>query len=122
MHHLITRCPCGNEITQPTTGRPRLYCSEACRQRAKRLRGRARQSPDAVNAESPPDAEHVEAFLVGESAPVDDQVVCAVHEALLLTVTFRRLGTESRRAFAWRCAAMADALETSIHEYFGVGT
>ena len=33
-------CGCGVAVEQPTTGRPRLYAAEACKQRAKRKRRR----------------------------------------------------------------------------------
>lgn len=29
---------CGNALTQPTTGRPRMYCGEACKKRAYRAK------------------------------------------------------------------------------------
>ena len=65
-----------------------------------------------------PDAEVVEAFLVGKAASPDDQVFAAVHETLLLIVSYRHLGVEARRPFAWRCAGMADALEAAMQRYF----
>ena len=110
----INRCyVCGISIEQPTRGR-RLYCSNACRQKAKRARGARVLTP----ADRLPDADPVEAFLVGRTAPLDDQVLSAVHESILLVVTFRRLGAESRRQFAWRCLGMADAIEQALVRFF----
>jgi len=92
-----------------------VYCSNRCKQAAKR----ERQNSCAPLAEDVlAGAEPVEAFLVGRSAPVDDQVLAAVHETILLVITFRRLGTEARRQFAWRCGGMADALAAALDRYF----
>lgn len=112
----IDRCPvCEAKITQSATGRRRVYCSNRCRQTAKRER---RWSCTSSSEGGSDGAEPVEAFLVGRSAPVDDQVLAAVHETILLVVTFRRLGTEARRQFTWRCAGMAEALDAALARYF----
>ncbi len=43
LRHTIRVCVvCGGEVRQPTSGRRRLYCGPACRQRAYRLRQAAR--------------------------------------------------------------------------------
>lgn len=100
------------------TGRPRRFCSSRCQVAASRLR---RSSSDQSVVEQPapsPDAEAVEAFLVGRSSEPDDQVLAAVHETLLLVISYRRLGVEARRQFAWRCSGMADAIEAALQRYF----
>lgn len=35
-----TCASCGNALTQPSTGRPRMYCGETCKKRAQRARAR----------------------------------------------------------------------------------
>jgi ferredoxin len=35
---------CGNALTQPSTGRPRMYCGEACKKRAYRSKRVQRES------------------------------------------------------------------------------
>lgn len=115
----ITPCQyCGVDLPPPAaTGRRRRYCSDSCRLAASRAK-RAVFSADSAPPPESPDATVVEAFLVGRSAEPDDQVLSAVHETLLLVVSYRRLGVEARRQFAWRCAGMADAIEAALQRYF----
>lgn len=111
-------CPvCGCDLPpRGARGPRRTYCSNRCRTAASRER-RSSLPPEPAPGESP-DAEIVEAFLVGKAASADDQVFAAVHETLLLVVAYRRLGSEARRQFAWRCAGMADALDAALKRYF----
>ena len=116
----VNRCPiCDAEITQHPTGQRRIYCSNRCRQAAKRERHGVCAVPLEGEVEGP---EPVEAFLVGKSAPTDDQVLAAVHEQILLIITWRRLGGEARRQFAWRCAGMAEAIDAALTKYFKEST
>jgi hypothetical protein len=109
---------CGDALPpRAATGRPRRYCRSACRDAAGRAK-RAVLSADSADGPAAPDAEVVEAFLIGRAANPDDQVLAAVHETLLLVVSYRHLSIEARRQFAWRCAGMADALETALQRYF----
>ena len=115
----VGRCEyCDGELPERAkTGRPRRFCSNRCQLAASRSRRSSYPaSSDCADESSGP--EPVEAFLVGRSAPPDDQVLAAVHETILLVITFRRLGTEARRQFAWRCAGMSDALEAALARYF----
>jgi len=109
---------CGGDLpAAAVTGRRRRYCRDSCRIAAGRAK-RAVFGADSANSPEAPDAAVVEAFLVGRSAEPDDQVLSAVHETLLLVVSYRRLGVEARRQFAWRCAGMADAIEAALQRYF----
>ncbi len=109
---------CGDDLPpQAATGRPRRYCRNACRDAASRAK-RAVSAADQAGEPASPDAEVVEAFLVGRSKDRDDQVLAVVHETLLLVISYRRLGTQARRQFAWRCAGMADAIEAALQRYF----
>lgn len=70
--------------------------------------------------EEHPNAYPVEAYLVGRTAPPDEQVISAVHEAVLLAGVFMRLSIEARPQFAWRCAEMAAALNDALCRLFEV--
>ena len=123
-HLDVSLCEYCGEPLPPrcSTGRRRRFCCNAHRDAA----GRARRSTFAI----PPDLtdlaldphEPVEAFLVGQSSSTDDQVFAVLRELLLLTVTCRRLASQCRSQFAWRCAGMADALDAALSRYFkGLG-
>lgn len=115
MELVIDRCHvCGRPIQRPRRGR-RLYCSEACKQKAKRARGPRSLPPGAVPEPGP---EPVAALLVGREAPPDEQLVALIHETILLVVSYRRLSLELRRAFAWRALAMADGIDELLARYF----
>ena len=45
---------CGRELSRQPVGRRRLYCGQACRQRAYRLRDEARRWRDAAAGEADP--------------------------------------------------------------------
>lgn len=112
----VPQCPvCGSQLPPQKAGRPRRYCSDRCSKAA----SRARRSGWAAGPGAPDaDAQPVEAFLVGHSAPTDEQVLGAVHEALLLAAAFRRLSREARPQFAWRCAKVADVLDDVLERRF----
>jgi len=53
--HVIPSCVvCGAALLRADTGRRRLYCGPACRQRAYRLRDEARQRRDAESLAADP--------------------------------------------------------------------
>ncbi len=110
-------CPCGRQLPpRAARGPARRYCSDRCRTAASRAR---RASwPTGSAAPAAPAEPVVEAFLVGKSAPTDEQVLGAVHEALLLAAAFRRLSHEARPQFAWRCADVADVLDDVLSRRF----
>ena len=110
-------CPCGAALPpRAARGPARRFCSPACRSRASRAR-RDVATGDLVPL-SPP--EPVAAFLVGREADPDAQVVAAVQEAMLLATSLRRLGTEARGGFRYRCAGLADVLDDGLRRYFPV--
>jgi hypothetical protein len=122
-HHLDVDCCeyCGEPLPpRAATGRRRRFCCDAHRRASGRERRAAlgvAPDPDDVSEALNP-GEPVKAFLVGQAASPDDQVLAAVHETLLLIVAYRRLGVEARRQFAWRCAGMAGAIEEALARYF----
>ena len=53
--HVMASCTvCGRELRRAGTGRRRLYCAPACRQRAYRLRDEARHGRGAGTGEADP--------------------------------------------------------------------
>lgn len=77
-------CPaCGGSVTQPDTGRPRVYCDPACRQKALRLRRKMATHPVDATVEAPVEAqdeaipgfEHVVEPVVEPAVVVRPEVV-----------------------------------------------
>jgi hypothetical protein len=55
IRHVTAGCVlCGAELCRAGTGRRRLYCGQACRQRAYRLRDEARRQRAAVGSAADP--------------------------------------------------------------------
>ena len=79
---------CGSPVRQTAGGRPRLYCSNSCRQAAHRRRQAACGLFPADSLE-PLGHEH---DILPPPAPTEDQVACAILEAQAVAGAFRRLG------------------------------
>ena len=92
-------------------GRPRQYCSPACRQAARRERLRC--APLVPTPPEPPGL----AWHPPTASP-DEEVVRAYCDARALTVTFARLGGTVRRPLAFRCQRLAEILESALSTYF----
>lgn len=105
---------CGQRITQPATGRPRLYCSGRCRQAACR---RARAGANLAPAEALEPVGDERGVLPASVHP-DEQVARAVLEARGLAAALRRLGREARPQLAWRCEGVGAALDDALARYF----
>ena len=102
---------CGTAVTQPTTGRPRMYCSIRCKQAAwRRSQSLARLVPV--------DRSKTIAATLPASAHPDDQVARAIFEARGIGAAFLRLGREARPQLAWRCEKVGDAITAALHAYF----
>jgi endogenous inhibitor of DNA gyrase (YacG/DUF329 family) len=105
---------CGAAVPQPTTGRPRLYCSKRCRQAAfRRSRSIAKLVP----------VDHMETIGTAHGtlpAPAhpDDQLARAIFEARGIGAAFLRLGREARSQLAWRCERVGEAITEALHAYF----
>lgn len=106
---------CREPITQPTTGRPRLYCSRRCRQAAFR---RSRRVAELVPIDHLEPVGRVGAGTLPTPAHPDEQVVRALIDARGLVAGLLRLGREARPALAWRCEAVGKALNEALHRYF----
>ena len=125
---LISRClSCGRKVDQPPgKGRPRLYCSRACKARAYRRRRIARFSPWAADAPTfapaacVSDAELDEALTAAASLPQDpdEAVVAAVFAAWTAVRMLARCGEIARNTLAWHCTTVADHLAADLRKHF----
>lgn len=112
----------------PARGRPRRYCSAACRRDAHRSR-EAFTFGDPPPAPSTPipagDArrlETVQALLavVDDAQPADPEtrLARAVLETQTIGWAYRRLSREVGRDLGWRAVGVADALDDALRRYF----
>ncbi len=120
---IINRCEfCSAELPPAKPGgRRRRFCDNKgrCRKAAARQRALEKAQPWCAPHELKHEPEEpVEAFLIGRQAPVDDQIVSALHETKVLAGTFRRLSTEARPQLAPRASGMAEALDGALDEHF----
>lgn len=137
----VSKCAnCSAPIASPLTGRPRIYCSQACRQAALRRRQGSKPRPKReprsseiktaviVSAVPAPNAEerHKEfvltlARIVGAEHLGSDNmsVAQAISDLKSLAHRFERLGIETRPEWAWRCSSLAHNLIDALQESFG---
>lgn len=123
---------CGAALPPPApTGRPRRYCSDACRDRAKyerRLADAPRSWSAAGNAgfgaSTGPDpltrrAENLDAVarLLEGAAPAapEDRIAEGLQALRSLSWQFRRLGSDVAPQLAWRCVRTADDIDGIMH-------
>jgi endogenous inhibitor of DNA gyrase (YacG/DUF329 family) len=106
---------CGSPVRQTAGGRPRLYCSNRCRQAAHRRR---HAGADLIPAEhlEPLGQEH--GGTLPRPAPTEDQVACAILEARAIAGAFLRLGREACPQLRWRCEGVGKALSEALARYF----
>ena len=91
-------------------GRPRRYCSDACRQSAHRAK--TNYVDWATSAQVP---------LPDLSAPTpdsDEQAVTTLLEVRALAGICQRLGVEARPSFAWRFARLGRGITALADELF----
>ena len=111
---ILPRCSRCNAPLPPSKagrGRPRVYCSDACRKSACRER--------RVDGET---------VLVGQiargkvplpiAASTDEQVARVILEARGIAASFLRLGHIARPAFAWRCENVGLAIVAALDMQF----
>lgn len=122
-----TRCEeCGRGLPPPQrAGRPRRFCSDACRQAARdRRRGgwQALDEPSLPSTPLPPRRRTLEALaglLEGvPPAPAENQLARALLETRVLSHEFRRLARELRGLASARAQALGDALEAALRAQF----
>ena len=121
---------CGRALPpRARTGRPRRYCSGACRTEASRDRQALEVYVEDV--EQPPAKlvaaqvreellEVAEAVLVSElSAPPEDRLARAIVETRVLSTEYGRLAPELPPGLAWRAEDMSTSLDRSVDRLFG---
>lgn len=126
----MSRCQhCGQPLQQTFRGRPRRYCSDACRKAAQRARRAAwvwLETHDPERAKLPTVEEMYAAeHGAGVAAPpspdrsTPDDVVQSVLAAKAVAVELRRHGVAAAPLIGARCAAVARALDAALAEQFG---
>jgi hypothetical protein len=105
---------CGTPVHQIAGGRPRLYCSNGCRQAAHRRR----HAVDALIPAGRLEQVSEEHGILPPPAPTEDQVACAILEARAIAGAFLRLGREACPQLRWRCEGVGTALAEALARYF----
>ncbi len=105
---------CGSPVRQTAAGRPRLYCSNHCRQAAHRRRHADAGLFPAGSLE----AVGQEHGTLSPAAPTEDQVACAILEARAIAGAFLRLGREACPQLRWRCEGVGKAMTEALTCYF----
>lgn len=125
----LTLCAngCGQTLEQPPTGRPRLYCSDRCKNQATRRR-RALPWPPSAPPGYPTDPgvvnrRTVEALLAvldgAAPAPAEDQLAQALLEIDWIAYRLAALERELTRAdLAGRAGALAQHLRHARRQVF----
>ena len=111
---------CSSSFKPAATGRPRLYCSNACRLAAQRRRriGRATSAPSQATEETVADTEDFARLVFALPVDPDEAVAKVVLEARSLGACFGFLGRTARPEFSWRCEKMADHVADGLKKYF----
>lgn len=117
------RCAqCSKPIRQTGRGRPRKYCSDACRSSAHRQRQDAWTWLDEAPAEAPAVSSLREALpddLVALVTSSDEDVLQDLVAALAIAGRMRRHGVNARPQFAARCGALAADFDKALERHFG---
>ena len=113
---------CDALIDAKDTGRPALYCSNACRMKAKRRRRTEAVFATLAGDVPEPDLGDVSAEdLLGPRARDPDGAV--LESILLARAAAAAFGVSARRArpqLSWRCVKMADHIAGGLRRYFTV--
>jgi len=105
---------CESPVRQRAGGRPRLYCSNGCRQAAHRRR----HAVDVLFPTGSLEAVGQKHGSLPPPAPTEDQVACAIFEARAIAGAFLRLGREACPQLRWRCEGVGKALDEALAGYF----
>lgn len=118
---------CGGNLPprKPGPGRPRRFCSAACKKASYREAEKYGAALDAIP--DPVDGAALRAMtteavtrVLEDAEPADavGQLCRAVSETEVLAVEFRRLSTSTPRNLAWRSADMSDHLRAGLDRLF----
>lgn len=112
---------------RPTAGRPKRYCSGACRTAAYRDRQAAEfyAEPTPLLSAAPDTVVRAELLEVADaliedraSAPPEDQLVRTVIEWRTLSASLRRLEALLPKGLAWRAGEAAKRLDAVLEDLF----
>ena len=107
----VSRCFwCDAELEQKGRGRPRLFCSEACRKHYRRWR----ESLPAVES----DEARALTELFGIPADPDEAVALELQAACATVQGLRIVARRARPQLAVRLVATSQALEDALREHF----
>jgi len=107
----VSRCFwCNTELEQKGRGRPRLFCSEACRKHYRRWR----ESLPAIDSEEA----HALTELLGIPADPDEAVALELQVAYGTMQGLRIVARKARPEIAIGLVATSQALEEALREHF----
>jgi hypothetical protein len=116
---------CGAPLQQAPLGRPRSYCTERCRSRARRARKSPATLRPFLSGELPgapqPSAEELEASLdelagLPPGGP-EERVAYCIREATVVAADFARVGRRAPPSLALRCEAIAEQIACAVREF-----
>ena len=116
---------CGAPLQQARIGRPRSYCAERCRSRARRRRkAQAALEPflsGELLAAPQPSAEELETSfddLAGlPPGTPEERVAYCLREATVVAADFARVGHRAPPSLALRCEAIAEQIACAVREF-----
>jgi len=123
-----TRCGgCNQPIQQAVKGRPRRYCSDACRKAAQRgreaswewLEENDPQQAKVATVQDMFDAEHGRHRTPSPASSTVDDVSRTILAAVAVCTELRRHSVAAPAPIALRCEAVASALDAALAEHFG---
>lgn len=115
---------CGAQLQQKGRGRPRRFCSGACRMRDWRRRRMLRAYAVFADSDQPLPADYEvdelldEVDLRGFVQDPDERVAETVMAARALVASFSFLGTVARPTLAYRCGEAAREIAEVLHRRF----
>ena len=123
MSRIVKRClVCSTAIKVAPTGRPRMYCSNACRLRAQRQRAAAAGDPwegiPLAVDDDPTDLEDLELSALDLQSDPDEALLTTIIGARKTAARFGALERVSRPQFAVGCRAMASLIADGLRRWF----
>lgn len=116
---------CGAPLQQARIGRPRSYCAERCRSRARRARRAQASLEPFLSGELPcvphPSAEELDSSLdelagLPPGTPEERAAFC-LREATVVAADFALVGRRAPPSLALRCEAIAEQIACAVREF-----